>query len=53
MVKFNLKKTGWSEIKKETKLIVLRDKKRKNVVQIVVAGLKQAQINTFFIGQDA
>ena len=31
MVKCNLKKTNWSESKKETKLVALRDKKRKNL----------------------
>ena len=34
------RKTDWSESKKATKLIALRDKKRKNAAQIVLAGPK-------------
>ena len=34
------RKTDWSESKKEIKLVALRDKKRKNAAQIVLAGTK-------------
>ena len=37
------RKTDWSESKKETKLVVLRDKKTKNAAQIKLAGPKCAQ----------
>ena len=41
LVKANLRKTDWSESKKETNLVALRDKKRKkNVAQIVFADPK-------------
>ena len=38
------KKTDWSESKKEKKLVALRDKKRKNAAQILLAGPNGAQI---------
>ena len=36
------RKTDWSENKK-TKLVALRDKKRKNAMQIALAGPKRAE----------
>ena len=37
-------KTDWSESKKETKLVALRDKKKKNAAQIVLVGPKLKKI---------
>ena len=42
------RKKDWSQSKKETKLVALRDKKRKNTAQIVPAGPKRAHIFLIF-----